>query len=559
MHSPGTPSHSNSSKRLFRDGRIVTAALFTPLVLLLFVIVMTWRSERRIAAVTDRVVHDYAAIAVWQYARRVNMALHDEVMQAFSGAPGMTHVRSDPSAPLEPPSGLLARRGTADNAFLEHAEIAFTYEAGADRLVTAGAPEPDRTREMLQRRLRALARDRKIGEEPHHVLFDSSGGRDYAVALWLVRHTEGDAAVAKGILVEAGALENLFRRVISQADLLPAVAGRRVLESADLALRLTRRDEAVVFATPLPLGTTAATDTSGIQGGALRATLDLPPELVAELLVGGAPQSLIPALLLILLVSGGFAATGLVHHRRSRALAQARARFVANVSHELRTPLAQISMFAETLHLGRERGEGERRRFASIMFLEARRLTALVENVLRFSRSEHGAPSLRLRRHAIGEIVANAVSTFAPIAEGAGASIEVMAGKELCASVDAAAFHQIVLNLLDNAVKHGGRNSSVHVSACLKDGMALVMVDDSGPGIPVSGREHVFEPFFQLQGHNVAGAGIGLSIVRDLIVAHGGRVWVEESPLGGARVIAAFPAGESEIVTGESPRAHVLG
>lgn len=58
---------------------------------------MTWRSERRIAAVTDRVVHDYAAIAVWQYARRANMALHDEVMQAFSGAPPMTHVRSDPA------------------------------------------------------------------------------------------------------------------------------------------------------------------------------------------------------------------------------------------------------------------------------------------------------------------------------------------------------------------------------------------------------------------------------------------------------------------------------
>ena len=559
MHRPDTPSRSNSSRRLFRDGRIVIAALFTPLLLLLFVTVMTWRSEGRIAAVTDRLVHDYAAIAVWQYARGANMALHNEVMEAFSGAPPPTHLRSDPAASLEPPSRLLTRRGTSDNAFLEHAELAFTYQAGADRLVTTGAPDADVIERMLRRRLRAVSRDQRSGGEPHHVLFDSAGGRDYAAALWLVRHAEGDATVARGILVKADVLENLFRGVISQADLLPAVAGRRVLESTDLALRVTRPDEAIVFATPLPLGRTAATDTSGIQGGALRATIDLPPELVEELLVGGAPRSLIPALLLVLLVSGALAATGLVHHTRSRALAQARARFVANVSHELRTPLAQISMFAETLHLGRERGEAERRQFASIMFLEARRLTALVENVLRFSRSEHGAPSLRLRRQVIDELVANAVNTFAPIADGAGVSIEVQVPKSVCASVDAAAFHQIVLNLLDNAVKHGGRNSRVHVAACLTEGMLRVMVDDSGPGIPMSDREQVFEPYFQLEGHNVAGAGIGLSIVRDLVVAHGGRVWVEDSPLGGARLIAAFPAGEPEIVRGESQPAHALG
>src|SRR5688572_14377357 len=87
-------------------GRIVTAALCAPLVLLLVVAAMTWRSERRVAAVTDRVVHDYAAIAVWQYARRANMALHEEVMRAFAGPAGPAHQRTSASPMLEPLSDL---------------------------------------------------------------------------------------------------------------------------------------------------------------------------------------------------------------------------------------------------------------------------------------------------------------------------------------------------------------------------------------------------------------------------------------------------------------------
>lgn len=210
------------------------------------------------------------------------------------------------------------------------------------------------------------------------------------------------------------------------------------------------------------------------------------------------------------------------------------------------------------MHLGRERSEAEGRHFASIMFAEARRLTALVENVLRFSRLEHGEPRLRLRQQPLGEVLTNAVSTFAPIAEAAEVSIGVRASANLHASVDTAAIHQIVLNLLDNAVKHGGRGGRVEVSTSVRDGMAVVMVDDAGPGIQVAEREHVFEPFAQLDGHHVAGAGIGLAIVRDLVLAHGGRVWIDDSPLGGARVVIALPARGPVTVPGP-PRAHAVG
>jgi signal transduction histidine kinase len=110
------------------------------------------------------------------------------------------------------------------------------------------------------------------------------------------------------------------------------------------------------------------------------------------------------------------------------------------------------------------------------------------------------------------------------------------------ARLDRAAFRQIVLNLLDNAVKHGGRGSSVDVSATPDNGDIRVTVDDSGPGVPADWRERVFEPFVRLEGANSAGAGIGLAVVRDLVVAHGGTIWIEESPRGGARFALTIPA-----------------
>ena len=526
-------------------GWVVTAALFTPLVLLLIVAGMTWRSERRVAAVTDRVVHDYAAIAVWQYVRRANTLLHEEVMHAFSepGSPG--HQRANARTAVEPASALLAHRGASASTFHQRARIAFSYDPVTERLDAAGDTIGTRTRAMLRRRLRVVAGTTRSGDEPHRVLFDSADGRSHAIALWVISGGAEVKAVVKGIVTDADVLQPVFARALREPNLLPAVAGSGERSRDGLALRLARADGAVVFATDRQPGKTAATDTTGLQSGELRATLDLPSELAQELLIGGGPGSQLPSLGLMILAAAVLAVIGLVHHSRSRALAQARTRFVANASHELRTPLAQISMFAETLHLGRERNEAERRQFAGIVFAEARRLTALVENVLRFSRAEHAEPALRPHPHRVGKLIASAVRTFAPVALAAEAHIEVGASDGVCAHVDAAAFQQIMLNLLDNAVKHGGKR--VQVAAGVLGDAVRVIVDDDGPGVPVEWRSRVFEPFAQVGGRNIAGAGIGLAIVRDLTLAHGGNVTIEDSPLGGTRVIlvlrhAARPA-----------------
>ncbi|MGH7637035.1 MAG: sensor histidine kinase, partial [Gemmatimonadaceae bacterium] len=225
--------------------------------------------------------------------------------------------------------------------------------------------------------------------------------------------------------------------------------------------------------------------------------------------------------------------------------------FVANVSHELRTPLAQISMFAETLHLGRERNAAEGRHFAAIILAEARRLTNLVEGVLRHSRSQQGPPVLQREVVDVTREVAESVDAFAPIAQASEVTVRVEGG-EAWADVERAALRQILVNLLDNAVKHGGRGTTVRVSTRVAGPDLRLEVDDAGPGVPLEWRERVFEPFARVDGRTATGAGIGLSVVRELVEAHDGRVWIEDSVLGGARVVVALPASAPPASTSPS-------
>src|SRR5204863_327957 len=210
-----------------------------------------------------------------------------------------------------------------------------------------------------------------------------------------------------------------------------------------------------------------------------------------------------------------------------------RADFVSGVSHELRTPLAQIRMFSETLLLGRVRSDDERERSLEIIDQEARRLTHLVENLLHFSRSERRLARLSPALAPLAPLVSEAAEGCAPLAAARG----VTSGSELAdgvvAPVDADALRQMLLSLLDNAVKYGPSGQTVTLALAVADGRARVSVDDEGPGIPAAERERIWDRFWRLErdrGSAVAGTGIGLSVVRELVALHGGRTWGERAP-----------------------------
>ncbi len=528
-------------RRADRRGWLLTGALFAPLVLLLAVAAMTWQTERRYAVVTDRVIHDYAAIGAWQYARRASARLHDEAMAAFQSVaePG-AHIRRGPRDSLVSPA-LLLTADTARSALLRGARFAFSFAPANEHLATSARIDP-RTRDMLLRRLRAIGQTHVPGEDPHRVIFDTSAGQSHAIALWTLHRPDGPALGMYGVVADPGTLRPMFARLIAESDLFPALAGTPFTED-DIAVRLTRGDGHVVFASRRPIGRTAAVDSAGLQQGELRTTIDLSPHVASALLVGGAPRSQLPALAVMIVLSGVLASVALLHQKHLRELQRVRERFVANVSHELRTPLAQISMFAETLALARERSPTERRHFAAIIFAEAQRLTTLVDRVLHFARSEEKKLlKLELEPASLAEEIAGAIQLFMPLAREGGVTVDFTIPRDLRARIDRHAFRQIVLNLLDNAMKHGGRATSVEVSTSEANGDVCIAVDDNGPGIPHDWRQRVFEPFSRMERTKVAGAGIGLSVVRDLVAAHGGRVWIERSTLGGARFVVALPA-----------------
>jgi len=280
--------------------------------------------------------------------------------------------------------------------------------------------------------------------------------------------------------------------------------------------------------------------------GRLQVQVALRPDMAPKLVIGGMPRSNLPMLLSLLALTAGLVVAALLQLRREYELSRLRADFVSGVSHELRTPLAQIRMFSETLLLGRVRSDDERERSLEIIDQEARRLTHLVENLLHFSRSERRLTRLSPAPAPLAPLVSEAAEGFAPLAAARGVALHTDLTDGVVAPVDADALRQMLLNLLDNAVKYGPPGQTVTLGLAVTDGRARICVDDQGPGIPAADRERIWDRFWRLErdrGSAVAGTGIGLSVVRELVALHGGRAWAEDAPCsgGGGRFVIELP------------------
>jgi signal transduction histidine kinase len=237
------------------------------------------------------------------------------------------------------------------------------------------------------------------------------------------------------------------------------------------------------------------------------------------------------------------AAAAILNIVRERELVRARRDFVASVSHELRTPLAQIRMYSEMLLLGRERGEEERGRWLGVIGREARRLGDLVENILLFSHIDAARVRLEPERTDLGELVEDIVESYVPMAASRGMRLLADAPARIVADVDPRAMRQVVVNLLDNALKYGPEGQTVRVELERDGARALLAISDQGPGVSREDRERLWRPFVRLRrtGSSSAGSGIGLSVVRSIVEQHEGSVEVVDAEGGGARFVVRLP------------------
>ena len=222
---------------------------------------------------------------------------------------------------------------------------------------------------------------------------------------------------------------------------------------------------------------------------------------------------------------------------------------VATVSHELRTPISALQAVLENLVDEVEPPDPETLR---IMLGQAQRLGRLVQQLLDLSRLEAGVAPLERRRFEVAPLLRQAAHEARIHAER-GMSKDVrlsvaVSPTGLLADADPERIHQVVANLLENAVRHAPEGSEVGITARQRDGSARIEVADQGPGIPDEDIDRVFERFYRTDGARssaAGGTGLGLAIARWIVDLHGGSIHAERNDPKGCRMVVALPGGGS--------------
>jgi signal transduction histidine kinase len=215
-------------------------------------------------------------------------------------------------------------------------------------------------------------------------------------------------------------------------------------------------------------------------------------------------------------------------------------------------------MFAELQESGKLRTAEDRARAVSVIHRESRRLTHLVDNILRFSRLRRAIATRFLREKIIvSAAVTDLIEGFQPLAAARGMSIDTDIDPGLAIIANADGLNQMLLNLLDNAVKYGPRGQVIELNASREGDTAVFTIRDRGPGIPAADRRRIWDAYFRLgrdRDSAATGSGIGLAVVAQLAEMHGGSVAVDDAPGGGARFTVRLPAARGEAVPRAQPQ-----
>ncbi|MBI2238188.1 MAG: HAMP domain-containing protein [Actinobacteria bacterium] len=219
---------------------------------------------------------------------------------------------------------------------------------------------------------------------------------------------------------------------------------------------------------------------------------------------------------------------------------------VANVSHELKTPISALRAHLENLLDGVEQADPET---LQVMLGQSERLTRLVDQLLDLSRLESGDVPLEREEVALAPLVSEVLSEIEVSRSGKGVAVEGRVPADLPpVYADRERVHQVLFNLLDNAVRFTPPGGEVVVSASRHNGSCEIRVEDTGPGIAPEHLPRLFERFYRVdpaRSREDGGTGIGLAIARSVVEAHGGRIWAESEPGKGSVFTFELPVAPS--------------
>lgn len=506
-----------------------------------------WRATERHRAAAEGALRDHAMFAALAFRERVIGRAWVAVDAIFRP---VGHARMAPSTDTLPPLDLL-RRAAED--------VERCGQCGPDlrpryyfRLILADTSlEVDGRPLSAERRANLLAgvnhpRVREWREWDYTSIVDTVGPETELVYLSARRGSDGRPVVVYGFAVELERVAaTMLRPALAGFPLLPVPHLADLPNDSLLSVTMIQPDgPRALDLSPRrhPDDYSSRIHASRLLGGwSIRVALD--PRTAPRLLLGGLPSSRTPLLAAMVSITAVLIASTIFAAWRALELARLRAEFVASVSHELRTPLAQILLFGESLTLGRMQARRDVRAAGRVIVGEARRLLQLVDNVLLFGRAARTSP-VSATPEPLAPLLREVVTAFSPVASAAESHLLSVRLDEVTARIDRSAIRQVVLNLLDNAIKYGPRGQTVSLGLALAGGRARLWVEDEGPGIPPADRARVWRPFVRLSRDidgQTAGSGIGLSLVRDIVSCHRGSAWIESTPAGGTRVVVELP------------------
>lgn len=533
--------------------RLATAAPFFLLAAsALLTAALAWQAFASTAShrqLAQRVLRDYAGLAATEFSRRTTAYVGNYGVVVALRALAQTSNDTLPSRET-----LQATMPAESRRAIELVGPTFRFDAAGSAFLSEDSNLPATLRDTL----RAAATQPRSGGTVSVRWLEEGATRLFV--LTPLNGAAGAAPTWAGFEVPLPALTAWFGEFIAAEPLLPpalaAVAARKGAESA-MVVTVRAPDGRAIFRSPQrgdsppPLARLDLRGKPPITGlDAFSVEIALDPATASDLIIGGLPRSQTAFLLGLALLSGALAAAAALQIRRERRHADMRRDFVTHASHELRTPVARIRMFTETLLLDRVRSDDERRDTLHALDRGARRLSILIDNVLQLAGSRGAAPHIESTD--VAALIRDIVREF-EAGVGAMVPIPVAGPARLDARVDAEALRQVLTNLLDNAWKYGGTPPTARVEfgpdKFDPDERGLtIAVEDSGPGVPDTDRQRIWEPYVRLERDrrsSIAGTGIGLAVVKELVGRSGGAARVEHVRVNqgtrGARFVVTFP------------------
>jgi signal transduction histidine kinase len=527
----GIASRGDYNTQMSRRPLVIISLLLACLGLIGLLGWQSWQLQQSNDAAARAVQRDYANLAADEFGRRITSAL---------GYRGYFQVISSLDNPTSA-DDIRAAMQLDDRITLAAELVDGVFVADPGRISTDGFSMTNAMGDLIA----GIVNDDGETQGPYQ-----SVAATPATPQVIFTRSDNDESVF-GFTVASSGVTKYLQEAFATGPLLPASLGNGKVGNDQVYLEVRDAAGNVVLATNsmFPYAEvvekTMGADYQGVvEGFTLRAAVN--PSQAGMLVIGGLPADRLPLLVVVMILAIALLLTAIWLFRREHELMRLRVDFVSQVSHELRTPLTQIRMFAETLLLKRARSDEEQHRALQIIDRESRRLSHLVENILQYSNISDSLrvnPELQPVAPVLREIC-DAIRLM-----NSDCNIQLNVADSVLAEFDDDALRQILLNLLDNAVKYGPKGQEILVNVSAHEHAVQIEVVDQGPGIPAAEQERVWGAFYRLareQQTAVSGAGIGLAVVRELVEAMGGNCWIAEAEAG-SRIVVELPGAATDV------------